>query len=181
MARVYLATFWLIALSAAAPLPLMILHPMLRPNFVGYSLALLAMLATSIKFALSELLSSEGFNMEKTACDMALALFTALLSLAVAQQFQDGIILPVTSIVGTRAPAAALAEARSVMWTAAGIVGAFFILSVALAYVARTLRGIEGRFQLLVRATCRILAGFSASICYVIYFVIVLLKGDEWT
>jgi hypothetical protein len=56
-----------------------------RPNGLSIVLASTASLAVGFKFVLSEKLSSDGFQLSKTAVDLSLATSFAVLSLALAQ------------------------------------------------------------------------------------------------
>jgi hypothetical protein len=179
MSRSTAAIIWLILVSALVPVPFVALDLSKPPDFVGSTLALLLVLATSIKFALAEELSSEGFNPEKTACDIALALASALISLAVVQQFEaDRILLPIAWLLSPPADGwpAALSEARRTMWQLSAIAFGSFFLSFLLAREARSRRSADGRFDRLISASCRVTAVVLGSVCWSLYYLTVLLK-----
>ena len=151
------------------------------PKPVSLSLGFVLIVGMGIKFWLADFLSSDGFNVEKTTADIALALSTAFCSLAVVQQFDSARIvfpLPFDFVAPDVASATTgtVADAQRMMWYLAlasivAVTGAIW-----LAHRARVARS-NGPAGLFGAGLYRVISVLLGSFTYAIYYVVVLYKA----
>lgn len=187
MTRSYVAILVVLGVSVAVLVWLRYQFPVMPIAPLGMALAVAGVFTLAVKFALSDLLSSSGFDEEKTAVDLALTLVSTLFAMAMGQHEAAGrVVFPaIVKLVDGAAAVPTAPRAGELMWWSFGAAAALFASSLFLLVQLNRMRArtvpTKGPWRDALRVAAvglmrlSILGCFAVS--YALYMITVLFKA----